>query len=273
MTARFYRRLAAGLLAAAVGVCPAASREDWRIEDGRLVFDRDGTDRGGFDRLDLTLLEGDVRVEGTDADVVVVTWIAQRHPDDPRQARIGERDDDGTKVLTPGFDELEIEEHETWRNRRMDVGIALPRDLALTIRTESGSIEVEKHAAEVRLTSVSGDIAYDGEGALEARSGRGRVRALIRSTRTDAPVRVETRTGEIWLQLLEGASAAITLETQGSITTDYSVAVEREPGKRFKKATATVGSGRRPMTLVSHAGSIRLMSLIAPENPGGQAHH
>ncbi len=135
------------------------------------------------------------------------------------------------------------DEPEAWAARRIDVGLLVPVGVAIDIETSRGLIEVKKLDAGSRLTSVHGDIVYDGSGPLEAHTERGGMRVLLRRTGSDQPAALSTLTGDIWLILLEGAGAEVTLETRGPVTTDYSVEIDREPGSPLKQGRIRVGDG------------------------------
>lgn len=261
--------LSAALVAAAAGLLPAypaasseiPAAEDWLIEHGRVLYDLEGVER-----LEVIQRFGDVRIKGIDGDQIVVTFAVQRHREDPRGPAFQTVVEEGTRRLVPGFELLEIEDHPDWQRRRIDIGIDLPRQVALSVTTDDGLIDVAELEAGAQLTSSSGEIRFEGAGALEARSEHGRVRALVRSTATTAAFSVSSLTGNITAWLLKGADAELHIETHGTIATDYSIDIEREPGRRHKRARAITGRGHRRLTLASHEGDISILALGADES-------
>ena len=258
---RFFGVLA--LLAANVAVAsedPAAAA--WSIETRQHTYALD----------DIALLEldqsvGDICIEGADSDSVVVTMISQRHQDDPREPQVLEVRDDAELKLTIGFVASELVEHDEWKKRRIDVGINVPTGLALSVKTDDGRIELKKLNAAAKLTTQTGEIQFDGAGALEARSQRGAISALVRSTQSDEPLTVHSVSGEVVVKLLEGASATVELETKGLMISDYSTEIERNRGSRRKVGRAVIGDGRRKIRISSENGSTRLGNVIVEEQP------
>jgi len=208
---------------------------------------------------------GDVRVEAGETDRIHVTALAQYHRDDPRVPSIRVSDGDAAGRLVVEFAHLEIAEDEAWAKRRIDVGLLVPLGLEIDIETDRGVIEVKKLEAPGRLASDRGDIVYDGTGSVSARTERGSLRALLRQTGEGRSADLSTLTGDIWCILLEGAQADVTLETRGTVTTDYSVELDREAGSPLKKGRIRIGEGGAAITLTSHSGGVRLQSLIVPE--------
>lgn len=209
---------------------------------------------------------GDVRVEAGTSDRLHVTALAQYHRDDPRAPSIRLSEGDSGPELVVEFAFGEIAEDPAWPKRRIDLGLLVPPGVAIDVRTDRGLIEVKKIEARSRLVSDRGDIVYDGTGSIDARSERGAVRALLRRTGGGRSAEISTLTGDIRCILLEGATADVTLETRGPVTTDYSLEIDRERGSPLKKGRIRLGEGGTPITLTSHSGGVRLQSLIAPED-------
>ncbi|MDH3404815.1 MAG: hypothetical protein OEP45_14440 [Acidobacteriota bacterium] len=208
---------------------------------------------------------GDVRVEGAATDRIHVTALAQLHRDDPRRPSIRFAPGAATHELVVEFAPDEGAADEAWKRRRIDVGLLVPAGLELELETGRGLIEVEKMTAASRLTSDRGDVVYDGAGSLAARTERGSLRALLRTTGDGRTAELSTLTGDIRCILLADARADVTLETRGPVTTDYSVAIDRAPGSPLKKGRIRIGENGTAITLTSHSGGIRLQGLLAPE--------
>ena len=103
--------------------------------------------------------------------------------------------------------------------------------------------------------------------ALQAHSQQGSIRALVRSTQTDEPLTVESVNGDVLVNLLEGASATVILETKGLVISDYTIDIDRARGSRRKVGRAVIGDGRRSIKLSSENGSVRLANVIVEEQP------
>lgn len=251
----------AGALPAVIaGAEEAAAGSPWLISSmSESVQVPDGA------TLELVHQWGDVRIEASDTDRIHVTAMAQYHRDDPRAPSIRFSGEGTRRELRIAFADLEIADDPSWRKRRIDVGLLVPYGLDLDLRTDSGRIEVKKSSATSRLASDRGDIVYDGAGSITARTERGSLRALLRRTGGGRSADLSSLTGDLWLILLEGARADITLETRGTVTTDDSVTIERPSGSPLKKGRIRVGEGGTAIRMTSHSGGIRLQRLIVPE--------
>ncbi len=215
--------------------------------------------------LQLDQAMGDIRIQGAAVDGLVVTIVAQRHRDDPREPEVTTARDGSELRLAFGFAAADVAEHQDWKNRRIDVGVRLPADLAIEVRTEAGRIELKKLAAAAKLATHSGDIDFKGSGELQARSRQGAIRAMLLSTQNDEPITASTTNGDVTVSLLEGASATVEVVTEGLLITDYSIDIERKHGSRRKLGRAVVGAGRRSIRLSSENGKVRLASVIVDE--------
>lgn len=208
---------------------------------------------------------GEVRVEASDTDRVHVTAVAQHHREDPRNpgVRFAAADDGGD--LFVAFAEMDLPEEEAWAPRRIDLGLFVPKGLAVEIETDGDKVEVEKFERPARVVTHGGDLVYEGEGDLVAETERGSQRVLLQRTGDGRTVRLSSLTGDLWVILLEGARASGTVETRGPITTDYSMEIERDPGAALKVGHFAVGEGGTELELESYSGGIRLQALIVPE--------
>lgn len=222
------------------------------------------------DTLTLDHPLGDVRVKTAETDRVQVTAIAQYHTDDPRVPTMrfvpGSADKGASEHgLKVEFPHMEIAEQEGWSKRRIDVGLLVPKGLRMKITTADGMIEMKAMEAAVELKSVRGEIIYEGKGDVTAHSDRGAVRAHLGKTGPKLSVDLSTLTGDVWVILLEGASAQVELSTRGPVTTDYSIELDRKSGSLLKQGRAKFGKKGTQIQLKSHSGGIRLQGLIAPE--------
>lgn len=213
---------------------------------------------------------GGVNLRAGEGDQLVISTVSQRHLDDPRvpEVLVGESLD-GLTIDVRFSDDTEVEERAEWRNRRIDIGVAVPERLAVSIQTGEGDIEVRDLVGRADMETASGGIKFKGPGGLQARSDTGSIFAQFRRSNWPEPVAIETSTGEIRAELLEGASATAEIETRGSITTDFTIVIERKPGSMFKRGVATIGSGGQKLQLTSHSGAIRLLAVIVPEEVKG----
>jgi hypothetical protein len=258
-----------GVGAALAVACGAYASEQpdlsqWRIEHGRKTVEV-----GASTIVRIVNLWGGVNLRAGDGNEIVITTAGQRHKDDPREPEIRVGTTPSGVAIELGFnDEHDVEERLDWRDRRIDVGVAVPDALEVAIRVDDDDIEVRDLAGFADLESTSGDISFKGPAGLRARSGSGSVFAQFRRSDWSRPAEVTTRTGAIRVEFLEGASVNAVVETRGPITTDFTVEIERERGSRLKRGTAVIGDGGQTVRLTSDSGAVRLVAVIVPE--GGQ---
>ena len=214
---------------------------------------------------------GDVRVEAGDTDRIQITAVAQHHRDDPREAKVnfltnkipGQKDHYEVNV---DFAHLEIMEHESWTKRRIDIGILIPADMSFKIETEDVIIEAKKIQANAELNSMRGDIIYDGNGNISAETARGAILARLYDTHDHHKVDLSTLTGKIHCVFLEQANATIIASTRGTISTDYSIDINRPSGSVLKQGKVQIGEKGSMVVVESHNGNIKLEGLIVPED-------
>jgi hypothetical protein len=209
---------------------------------------------------------GEVRLRGGEGNEAVVSSFAQRHREDPRVPDVHIEETPTGLAIEVRFSDLrEIAERPEWEKRRLDLGLFVPAGVTVSIRTEDDLIEVQDLAGRAELATDGGAIRFRGSGGLAARSESGSVFAQFRRSGWPLPAEIETRTGSIRAEFLEGAAATVEIETRGWITSDYSVAIERAAGSRAKRGVATVGAGGQTLRLVSYSGAVTLLAVIVPE--------
>jgi len=234
--------------------------EDWSIESRQEVF---ALESGKVLQIDQPF--GDIRIEGADVDSVIITLVSQHRRDAVRQAMVRKIEDEKGLSLTIDFTNAETPGLSDRSRDRIDVGVQVPAKTSIVVRTKSGVIELKKLQGAAELNTQSGKIEFDGAGKLEARSQQGSIQALVRSTQTDDPLTLESVSGDVWVKLLEGASATVEMATKGLLITDYTIDIKRQPGSRHKVGRATIGAGRRMIRLKSENGSARLANVIVGE--------
>ena len=254
--------LAAGRVEAAAQ--PSSPPNSWSIErEQREVKVVAGA------RVVVENLFGDVRVRGGDAGRLQLWSVGQRHADDPRPWTIESASVDGVvtvRIAPPAAPPVAAEEAAEWRKRRLDLTLFVPPESPLALRTENGLIEAKGINAPVEARSVAGEQRFWVGGVLDARSERGALRAVLQTDAWSAPSRLETVTGAIAVELRPGAAARLVLETQGELTSDFSIAVERL-GQLSKRAVAVLGGGGAEIRLTSQRGDLKIRELL--EAPPG----
>ena len=198
---------------------------------------------------------GDVRIRGGEGDRIQVSAVVQSQSE-PSVDLVWAGSDSELKAT--------LDFGETEPDGRVDVGIYLPETVAAVIETKDGALHVRGVHAHLDLRTEQGEVEVRTEGSVHIRTQSGAVYTQLKRTDSERASSIETLTGDIRLDLLEGARFSATLETRGLITTDYSIAIERQPGNTLKKGTID-GDGA-VIRLKSHRGAIRIGALIVPED-------
>jgi hypothetical protein len=252
----------AALLGAALPSFAQPDISDWQFDREKVSHEVEATGQ-----VRVVNPWGSVTVHAGEGERVDVSIVGQRHREDPRATEVTIEETPTGLAVEPRFaDNLEVAELLEWQARRIDIGVFVPRGVTVSVTTTDGAIEVEDLEGPATLESAAGDITYRGFGSLRAKSDTGQVFAQLRRSDWEEPCDIETRTGDIRAELLEGAAARVEVETRGWITTDYSLAIERRPGQRLKRGTATVGAGGQLLRLTSYSGGVKLLAVIVPES-------
>lgn len=241
----------AGLLE---GVEPTATAAPWRIE--RTDLDQK---LAASASVSVENLYGDLRVRtGGRGELSVHAVLQRAEADDAlRIELVAEAKGWRVRVVEPG-----PSKSPEGPSRRADLAILVPADTPLSLRTGSGLVEARGFAAALAAETSTGEIRLRGSGAVAVRSDRGAVRLAFHPVAPDGPSRLETSTGDIEVELPPRASAEARMETQGSLTTDFTLVVERV-GPLTKRAHARLGNGGPEIKLLSRTGDLRLLERLA----------
>lgn len=129
--------------------------------------------------------------------------------------------------------------------QRIDLVLYVPEKHPLKVRTTDGGIESRGVKADIDYKSDTGNISARGtQGSVQVETAEGRVRIMLSE---NAPAgsyqRLATRTGDIVVGVSDKLNAEVSFATSGTLTTDYSVAIEhRDREEPSKYGRATVGA-------------------------------
>ncbi len=252
--------LGVALLAAAAS--PASAQPD--LSDWKIERTRTSKAAAVAALVRISNPWGNVTLRAGDGDQIVVSTVSQRHREDPRTPQVDIEQIASGFSVEVRFNPVEVED-AAWQARRIDLGVFVPATISVSIRTADSDIKVRDLQAPADLETTAGNIEFRGGGGLRARADSGSIYAQFRGSDWPRPVTLETRTGDIRAELLEGASATAEIETRGPITSDYSITIDRAAGSRLKRGVAKVGAGGQTLRLVSYSGAVRLLAVIVPE--------
>lgn len=248
-----------GLFLALVFLMPQATvgiqldSGDWQTE--RLEQSRP---LGENDTIEIRNEYGDIRCRAGAVEQVEVLSNSQRLKDDPLMPRIHIGQRDGRMVIEVSFvtDETRTESPETdeMKRRRVDLTVIMPAEARLVAHTRGGLIEAKGLEREMQADSLSGNIVVSTTATIRARTERGSIKLDLKSDQWEIAPSLETVTGNIEVWLPHVANLTISAETQGRITTDYSIDIRNEA--KTKHISARIGKGGATLPITTIRGDV-----------------
>jgi hypothetical protein len=217
-------------------------------------------------------LRADVRIAATNDGLKVDVRYAPTTPE-------GEAADEGEAeaevepegmVRVEGVNErdeaIDPDTEESEFIRRVDVVAYLPSGSPLHVRTDDDLIEVRETKSEVVAESTGGDLTIITEGAVEARTSSGAILVVLLS---DDPIRsssIETKTGDIRIQVPDNLSIRLCARTAGLISSEYPPLTGDTEGSAPHEMVVRVGDGAHEVNVDSDSGTV----VITAWRRGGQ---
>lgn len=209
---------------------------------------------------------GNVIVRAGDEGDLMVLSLAQRHRDDPRTAEVAVVEEEGGTAVRVGYPQVALPEPvEEWERRRVDLTVLVPPGSPLSVETADGDVEAKGLREPLRVDTRRGDVRILTGGPVDAVSEHGEIDVHFLSMGWPGRSRLVTTTGPIVAELPAGGAAEVRFRTSGPLTTDYSVAIDRDPASSLKSGTATIGAGGPRLEIESDRGPITLMASLVPE--------
>lgn len=145
--------------------------------------------------------------------------------------------------------------------QRVDITAYVPQDHDVEVVTERGLIEARGLHANLKARSTAGDITFRGiKGLVDVETASGSIEGQIDAAPGNSQQRVATSTGAIILGLVEGLNATLNLATSGVFATEFSLAIDPQPGQEPNNtAHAVIGKPESNIEVVSKRGEIRLL--------------
>jgi DUF4097 and DUF4098 domain-containing protein YvlB len=202
-------------------------------QDQRLVVPLSDPSRPA--RLEITLLSGDISVEGYDGnEVIIVADAPIRGTDVAEPPR-----PDGLRRIQSSSVGLTVEETDNTVSVRMDfspndadIEIQVPRRTSVKASlVNGGDVEIDSVTGEHELSNVNGDvIATDITGSAVINATNGDVRATFTTVDASRPMSFTSFNGDVDVTLPANLAAdLIVASQQGDVFTDFDVQAQDEP--------------------------------------------
>lgn len=206
---------------------------------------------------------GDVRLRSGDPGLVQLFLVGQRHRDDPALLILNKHmEGDALVVEVVPQGQNQPAPRGEWKGKRLDLSLFVPPDSPLLVETDGGLIEGKGLHATLWAQSQSGNLRIITGAPVTLQSNSGDV--FLRFTRQpilevpELRSRVETVNGSIQVLLPDDWALGCLVETEYEISSDYSMQVTREPGRRGKQAR--IGSEVPGLNVKSINGAIKVLS-------------
>lgn len=254
------RILAAALVAASAA--PAAAQQDFEWT-GRIPAGQTIEIRG---------VNGDIRAMAATGDEVVVQADRRARRDDPMSVQIEVVEHAGGVTIcavypTPAGERRENEcrpgggRNSTRRNDvRVDFVVRVPAGVRFEGASVNGDVEADGIEADVRASTVNGNVDVRTSGFAEASTVNGNLNLYLGSNRFTEDVEFETVNGSITIEMPEGLNADFRASTvNGSIDSDFPISVTGRINRRSIRGQ--IGAGGPELRVSTVNGSIRLRRI------------
>jgi DUF4097 and DUF4098 domain-containing protein YvlB len=135
--------------------------------------------------------------------------------------------------------------------------VRLPAGVKARFETVNGAVSVAGASAEVRATTVNGNVVVSGPGPVSASTVNGSVEAVIESGADSGDIELRTVNGSVSATAPAGINANLSASTvTGDIQSDFPLTVQGRFGPR--RVSGTLGNGGRSINLNTVNGSITL---------------
>lgn len=139
----------------------------------------------------------------------------------------------------------------------VDFEVRVPRGLLFTGRSVNGSVRATDMTADVKASTVNGNVRVRTSGLAQASTVNGSITVRMGSARWTDDLRFSTVNGAIALELPEELNADVRASTvNGSLSSDWPMTVSGKWGPR--RMNGKIGNGGRSLSLSTVNGDIEL---------------
>jgi hypothetical protein len=203
---------------------------------------------------------GEINVRDHGRHEVGMHAVVQRLPPRFAEARFESRRDGDTLHIEVHLDGLDRAKPDTSRGRA-DIALYIPRQVALSLRTDSGRIATKKRDGAVEARSRSGEIQAASKQRLVVRSDSGQVRAMAMGANWSGTSEIETDSGRAIVLVPTFGDVTLDAQTGGTLRSGFGLSVHTLANGR-RTAHASYGRGGSNLTVRSRSGEIVLEQLI-----------
>ena len=232
-------------------------------------WDWQGTvDRG--DAIEIKGINGAIKASGSSGSQVTVTAVKKGKKNDPADVRIEVVEHSGGVTICAVYPDAKGKKNECapgdggrLSSEDNDVSVAftvqVPAGVRLVASTVNGEIEAGGLGADVKATTVNGDVKVSTSGLARATTVNGSIQASMGRADWSGTTSFNTVNGSIIVELPSGASTEVSASTvNGGMETDFALTVK---GKfSMKNMKGTIGDGGRELEMETVNGSIHLKS-------------
>lgn len=232
-------------------------------------WDWQGTvDRG--DAIEIKGINGAIKASGASGSQVSVTAVKKGKKDDPADVRIEVVEHSGGVTICAVYPDAKGKKNECapgdggrLSSEDNDVSVAftvqVPEGVRFVASTVNGEIEAGGIGADVKATTVNGDVKVSTSGLARATTVNGSIQASMGRADWSGTTHFNTVNGSITVKLPDNASTDVSASTvNGSMNTDFPLTVQ---GKfSMKNMKGTIGDGGRELQMETVNGSIHLKS-------------
>jgi hypothetical protein len=203
---------------------------------------------------------GEINVRDHGRHEVGMHAVVQRLPPRFAEARFESRREGDTLHIGVRLEGLDRAKPDTSQGRA-DIALYIPKQVALSLRTDSGRIATRKRDGAVEARSRSGEIQAASKQRLVVHSGSGQVRAMAMGASWSGTSEIQTDSGRAIVLVPTFGDVTLDAQTGGTLRSGFGLSVHALADGR-RSAHASYGGGGSKLKVHSRTGEIVLEQLI-----------
>lgn len=203
---------------------------------------------------------GEINVRDHGRHEVGMHAVVQRLPPRFAEARFESRREGDILHIEVHLEGLDRATPDTSQGRA-DIALYIPKQVALSLRTDSGRIATRKRDGAVEARSRSGEIQAASKQRLVVHSGSGQVRAMAMGANWSGTSEIETDSGRAIVLVPTFGDVTLDAQTGGTLRSGFGLSIHTLADGR-RSARASYGRGASNLKVHSRTGEIVLEQLI-----------